>query len=40
MTNLHFRKITLGTGYGDYFEKGRNGGETFLAVTHGRSNGG
>lgn len=40
MTNLRFRKITLDTGYGGYFEKDRNGGETFLAVTHGGSNGG
>ena len=40
MTNLHVRSITLGAGHGDYFEKGRSGGEKLLAVTQGRSDGG
>lgn len=35
MTNLHVRSITLGTGCGDYFQKGRSGGEKLLAVTQG-----
>ena len=40
VTNLHVRSITLGTGCGDYFQKGRSGGEKLLAVTQGRSDGG
>ena len=40
MRNLHVRSITLGTGHGDYFEKGRSGGGKLLAVTQGRSDGG
>ena len=40
MINFHVRSITLGTGCGDYFEKGRSGGEKLLAVTQGRSDGG